>query len=446
MKKLTRREVLKATAGAAAATLVGTSAEGLGIPSARAAEKAMFKPEKGARLRVLRWKQFVSGDHKLWMENTAKFSKRYGVPVHVDWVSFEDVRPKAAVAANVGAGPDIVYGWYDDPELYPDKLHRLTELADYLGEKYGGWYPVCKTYGRLGDDWIGLPLGCAGNAVVYRQSWMHEAGFEEFPKHTDGFLKLAKALSAKGHPPGLALGHATGDANAWTHWVVWAHGGKMVDEHNNVVINSPETVAALEYARELYQTFIPGTLAWLDGNNNRAFLASRIGMTINGISIYYVAKKSKDPAMQALARDIYHGYIPIGPVGHPTELNLFTQAMLFKYSKYPRAAQEYLRFMMEAPQYEAWQQASLGYVTQPLKAYASNPIWTADPKNTPYRDAMERMLYNGYAGKLGYASAGVMANWVVVDMVAQAASGQKTPKQAAADAARRAERYYKYKG
>ena len=31
--------------------------------------------------------------------------------------------------------------------------------------------------------------------------------------------------------------------------------------------------AAIEYAKALYATFIPGTESWLDINNNRAFLA-----------------------------------------------------------------------------------------------------------------------------------------------------------------------------
>ena len=40
--------------------------------------------------------------------------------------------------------------------------------------------------------------------------------------------------------------------------------------------------------------------------------------------------------------------------------------MIFKYTKYPNAAKEYLRFMMEKEQYEPWQKASIGFVTQPL--------------------------------------------------------------------------------
>jgi len=49
----------------------------------------------------------------------------------------------------------------------------------------------------------------------------------------------------------------------------------------------------------------------------------------------------------------------------------------------------------------------------------------------------------GYDGKLGYASAGALADFIMVDMVAAAASGQKSPKEAAQEAQKRAERYYK---
>jgi len=53
------------------------------------------------------------------------------------------------------------------------------------------------------------------------------------------------------------------------------------------------------------------------------------------------------------------------------------------------------------------------------------------------------MLWNGYDGDLGYSSAATLADWIVVDMFAAVASGQKTAKDAVAEAEKRAERYYK---
>ena len=440
MVHFTRRKFLQSSTTAAAVT-AGTGPL-IWVKDAQAQWNNTV--EKGAKLRVLRWKRFVQGDEDAYMANVKKFSEQYKVEVRVDHEGWEDVRPKAAVAANVGSGPDIILGTNDDANLYPDKLVDVSDLANYLGKKYGGWFPICEQYLRPdGKKWIGIPFGAAGNALVYRDSQVKAAGFNSFPKDTDGFLKLMQALKAKNTPGGFALGNATGDGNSWTHWLVWSHGGKLVDNNNKVVIDSPETIKALEYGKELYATFVPGTLSWLDPSNNKAFIDGQLSLTANGISVYYAVKNSNDPKIKEMAADIQHANMPIGPAGVPTEFNLFFNQMVFKHTKYPKAAKEFIRFMMEQEQYGPWMQAAIGYVAHPLKAYDSNPIWTVDPKHTPYRDAMKIMRPAGFSGKLGYASAGATADFIVVNMVAEAVSGQKTPKEAAARAQQRAERYYK---
>ncbi|MFI4986660.1 MAG: ABC transporter substrate-binding protein [Alphaproteobacteria bacterium] len=436
MSKFTRRDVFKLGAGAA---LVG-AASGRLAPAQAADLK--YTPEKGAKIRVLRWKQFVQGDIDAFTANTKKFTQATGVEVRVDTESWEDVRPKAAVAANIGAGPDIIINTNDDPHKFPEKLVDLTELAEYLGQKYGGWYDTARAYGTRNKRWIALPQGAAGACMNYRISHMKAAGFETFPKDLPGFLKLCQGLKKNNTPAGFALGHATGDGNTWTHWLLWAHGGKMVDTKNDVVLDSAETVAALEYVKQLYPTFIDGTLTWLDPSNNKAFLAGDCSLTNNGISIYVVAKTSSDPKLQAIALDMDHANFPIGPIGKPTEFNLMLQAFVMKYSKYPNAAKEYLRFMWEKEQCDPWLIAANGYISGPLAYYAKNPIWTADPKNTPFRDAVKIMLQNGYAGTLGFASAAAMGDFIVVDMFAEAATGAQSPKDAAKRAAERAKRYY----
>ena len=113
-----------------------------------AQEAPTYKPEEGATLRLLRWSPFVPGDEDQWLANTKKFTDATGVQVRIDKESWEDIRPKAAVAANVGSGPDMMLGWFDDPQQYPDKLVDVTELGEYLGGKYGGWYDGPKAMRR----------------------------------------------------------------------------------------------------------------------------------------------------------------------------------------------------------------------------------------------------------------------------------------------------------
>ena len=119
-----------------------------------------------------------------------------------------------------------------------------------------------------------------------------------------------KALKEKGTPRRIRARQCDRRRNTWCHWLVWAFGGKLVNEKNQVVIDSPETLKALEYAKELYPTFVPGTLSWLDPNNNKAFLDGQLSVTNNGISIYYAAKNSTDPKLKEMAADIKHANYP----------------------------------------------------------------------------------------------------------------------------------------
>src|SRR5262249_32102078 len=185
-----------------------------------------------------------------------------------------------------------------------EKVVDGTDLCDYLAKKYGGWYPSCEAYLKPdGKKWLGVPLGSAGAMQVYRESMLKAAGINSFPKTTDEFLAMYKALHEKGTPGGMALGNATGDSG-WTFWLIWACGGALVDNNNQVTLDTPEVLKALEYSKELYKYFAPGTLSWLDPNNNKAFLDGQIAVTNNGISIYYAAKNSKDDKVKEMAADI----------------------------------------------------------------------------------------------------------------------------------------------
>src|SRR5512144_1713947 len=168
MSTFDRRKFVKASDGLTAGAAVGPF---IWVKNANA--QWSNAPEKGAKLRVLRWSRFVQGDIDRYMVNVKAFQDKYGIEVRVDNEGWEDVRPKAAVAANTGAGPDIILSTNDDANLYPDKLLDVTDLAEYLGKKYGGWYPPVQAYVRPdGKKYIALGLGCAGSMQVYRTSML----------------------------------------------------------------------------------------------------------------------------------------------------------------------------------------------------------------------------------------------------------------------------------
>ncbi|MGI8524900.1 MAG: ABC transporter substrate-binding protein [Pseudolabrys sp.] len=437
MNDFTRRALVKGGTALGAATALSGPAL---LDWAKAwAQNAQWKPEKNAKLSMLRWKYFVQAEDDAFVKLIDAFTKATGVKVDIARESYEDVQPKASVAANTGTGPDLFWGLYSLPHLFPQKCMDVTDVADYLGKKYGGWVDSAVKYGKSGNKWICVPICYSGALMNYRIEASKKAGFSKFPDKLDAFLEYTKAMKAQNTPGGFALGHASGDGNSWVHWCLWSNGGNAVDKSDKVIINSPETAKALEYAKALYGNMISGTAAWNDASNNKAFLANEIHWTNNGISIYVAAQNSA----KQIAEDMDHAYFPVGVSGKPTELHLMYPVLAMTYTKFPQACKALMAFMLEADNFNPWIQSAKGYLTHCLNAYDNNPVWTADPKATPFRDVGKRTLTAGGLGSVGEKAATAIADFVVLDMFANYCTGREDVKGSIAIAERQLKRIYR---
>ena len=135
----------------------------------------------------------MQGDIDAYMANVKKFTEKTGIEVRVDNEGWEDVRPKAAVAANTGAGPDIILSTNDDANLYPGQAARRDRPVPTTSARStaAGTRP-CEAYLRPdGKKWIGVPLGAAGAMMVYRESMVKAAGFDTLP---EGHRRLPEAV------------------------------------------------------------------------------------------------------------------------------------------------------------------------------------------------------------------------------------------------------------
>ncbi len=439
MTILTRRTLLQgATALGAAGALTGPAL----LEWAKAwAQAAPWKPEPNAKLTVMRWRRFVEAEDQAFNAMVEAFQKATKVQMNVFSESFEDVQPKASVAANTGQGLDLAWGLHTLPQLFPDKVLLMNDVADYLGKKYGGWTQAAEITVKKGNNWLGIPVATVGGYPTYRISAVQKAGFKEVPQDFPGFLELCKALKKNNTPAGFALGHASGDANAWLHWILWGHNAWLVDKDDKVIINSPETVKALEYCKALSETFISGTASWNDSSNNKAFLAGELFLTGNGISIYVAAKD--DSSKKDIAEDTDHALWPVGPIGKPTELQLTVPILAFKFTKYPNAAKAFVAFMLEKENFDQWLTGARGYLTHTLNAYDASPVWTADPKNKVFSQASKRALPASGIGHPGERAATAIADFLVVDMFANYCTGREDIKGAISIAERQAKRIYR---
>ena len=440
---ITRRDALGLGISVAALAATGAAAQTSSTIKAADVAAPSLPIEKGASLRMLRPVRFVQPDEDVFQENAKRFTDKTGVEVKVDFVGWQDINQQTAVTANSGAGPDIIIGFEDAPHIYVDKLIELSDVAEYLGKRYGGWLFLAEKYGKRAksNNWIGLPFGASGGPLVYRKSVLQQIGFDRVPDDHAGVLDVCRKLQKIGKPAGFALGNAVGDGNGFAQWLLWSHNAALLDADGNLTINSKETVAALKYLKELYPTFIAGTPSWNDVSNNRAYSAEEIALTSNGISLYFALKK--DPATAAIAEDTEHQFSPKGLAATYPMSGLTLNAMVFKHSPYPNAAKAFLQFMLERDQYEPWLNANSGYWAQPLAAYDNASVWSGDPKVTIFKDTMRNEYWNGYKGPISTASGAVNADYVLVQMCASVATDAATPEQAAAEAERRAKRYFR---
>src|SRR2546428_54557 len=171
-------------------------------------------------------------------------------------------------------------------------------------------------------------------------------------------------------------------------------------------------------------------LAWADTNTNRAFHSGDISATLNGASIYIVAKRQKDKLKdekgEPLYQDIEHeALLPKGPGGQFALYGAF-QHSIMKYSKNQKAAKELLKWMHQKENYGKWFQVNEGYTVGATKAWEDDPMWSkVDKPLQVFRQAARQTRMLGYPGPSSAKATESYTKYIVVDMYAKACQGMK---------------------
>jgi multiple sugar transport system substrate-binding protein len=388
---------------------------GLSIPDASAQ----------AKLTIMTYGVFTPGTNDLFKQQVQDWAKAKGVTAEVEFISIDNLLPKAAAAAETGVGPDIAFFPHSGPNLLAEKLVDMDDIANELGSKLGGWVDVAKQVSVVGGHWKAVPYFGYVNALVYRRDLIQEIANEKVPETWEDVVRIGKKLRAMGHPVGFALGHATGDANDFVYSVLWAYGAKEVEKDGKTIaINSPETKKALEFIARLYKEAMPpGVLGWDDSSNNRMFLAGVLSLTNNSASIYWATRKDAP----ALRPNTSHAIFPSGPAGRAQYTQVYGFGV-FKYNKNLELAKDLIRYLMAPEQYAKWLESGEGNMLPLLSTYAGLPMWTKDPNLKAFAETLKYARAIGWPGPVTRAAAEVNAKFILVDMAARAAKGMPVQK------------------
>jgi multiple sugar transport system substrate-binding protein len=408
---MNRRQFLALSA--ATATVAGGGIEG--ILAARQAPAFA----QGTKLHWVRWVDFIPESDVELKRQMGDASKALGAEVTLETINANDLQSRITAAVQSGSGADIFLMQYNQSHLYQNALVDVSDVAEPIGKAEGGFYDVFGAGAKVNGKWLAVPHSIVGNGVAYRKSWLKEVGASEPPKTWDEARKIFSALKKKGKPYGQTLGHTFGDAPTFTYPMIWAWGAAETDQSGKkVVLNGKNAVEAVKFMAAFWKECCDeGGLAWDDTNNNRAFHAGEISATLNGASIYLVAKRQKDKIKddkgEPMWTDIDHYNLPAGPAGAFTMYLPHAHAVM-KYSKNQKLAKDFLRWLMTTENYDKWFATQEAYSVGATHVWEKHAMWAKVARNT-------RIF--GYAGPATAKATEAFSKYVITDMFAKAVQG-----------------------
>ena len=349
-----------------------------------------------------------------------EWGREQGVAVTIETVGNAALRARLATPGGT-AGVDIV-GCRDNlPWLHADLFADLSAEAEGLGAALGGYYDAPAAQARVAGVWRAIPFSVAPSAVIYRTDWLKAVGASAFPTTTDGLLKLGKALKAAGHPFGAPAGRSADDPRALWYAVLWAFGGRVTEaDGRTIAINTPETAAAIEWARGFWsEACLAEGLMWDDSGNNLAYADAQIAATQNGPGLYLKLKQEAPEiaAVSALAP------FPAGPAGQAAPVTTRAHALL-KTSANADAARAFLLWLGQRAQTERYLDAGGGAIVAALRAFEDSPVWARDPQLRAFLAAASAGRWVGWPAAPSRAADDTDAHFVVVDMFARVFVGK----------------------
>ncbi len=422
MARIHRRKLLQLSGAGAVAAKTG------GLASILATSQAPAYAQ-GATVHWLRWNDFVpASDELLRKEIAPQAEKALGLKLNIETINGNDLQARTTAAIQSGTGPDIILGLNNWPQLYAESVAPVDDIVEEIGKAQGGFYDESKAVANDGKKWLAVPWCVLGAMIVYRKSWFAAQGVNGFPATWEEYRALGRKLKAAGQPLGQTLGHTFGDAPTFTYPYLWSWGGKEVEaDGKKVVLNSKETVDSVKFMNAFWkEAHDEGGLAWDDTNNNRAFLSGTISATLNGASIYLLAKSKPDTYLddkgKPMFQDMAHSPLPKGPAGQ-FGYHLPMSNMLMGYSKNQKAAKDFLRWMTSKEIYQKWFNSQQGYSVGATTIWEQDPLWEKDPVMLPFRSAARAGRFPGYAGPADRHAAEGVSKYLVTDMYAKAVQG-----------------------
>jgi multiple sugar transport system substrate-binding protein len=276
---------------------------------------------EGTTIRVL---DVARDAHRVGLEFIIPmFEERYGITVEVTEMPFPRMREATVLemlgrtgrydvfsidvmwlAEYVESGYlEPLYRYVNDRELYSPEILDLD-----------GFVPRALSGNGVHNDMLyALPISPGMYVQFLRNDLLAEAGIA-VPQTEDELLAAAEALTAPEEDLyGITLQIARGIffGHQWLRHL-YTFGGEIWDPNWNVVINSPEALAALEHFLRYKPFTPPGTESFQWDDVSNTFAQGRAAMG-EGFSAFMIT--FEDPEASRVVGDVAYTLVPAGPAG-----------------------------------------------------------------------------------------------------------------------------------
>jgi len=242
----------------------------------------------------------------------------------------------------------------------PGRLHPESEAAAREGNR---WL-ACRTRSS-GSDHLSEVVGSPRWAPSSREELTSTAGWG--------------GAEEEGPPIGQTLGHTFGDAPAWTYPLLWGFGGAETDTDGEE--GRPQFEGTLESVKWMTafwkEACDEGGLAWTT-RTKPPLPRNEISATLNGASIYIVAKRKPDAIKDELGQPMYKIFPTRDPPDGPQRRPAYPPRVLARrheYSTNQQAAREFLKWLHAKEQFGKWFEIESGYNVGAAAFWEHHPMW-----------------------------------------------------------------------
>jgi multiple sugar transport system substrate-binding protein len=454
---LSRRTFIQAAAGAAflaacgngnndepAATPTSAGAGATGTTIGEPKETKFTEPAKklSGSLSILLWSHFVPA-HDTWFDPFVKdWAQRVGINVTIDHINNAEVPGRLSAEIAAKAGHDLVQNIAPLAQFEPSVLD-LKDVNTEAEKRFGKQVDICRktSFNPKTGKYYAFAPGWVPDPGNFRKSLWEKVGLPNGPATWDELLRGGTDIAKQGQKMGIGMSQEI-DSNMAARSLIWSFGGSIQDAQENVVVNSPETIEAVDFMSRLFKaTMTDEVFAWNAASNNQGLIAGNLSYIINSISAWRTAQD----ANPAVADDV--SFVPAlrGPKTALAAQHVLYNWVVPTHAKNPDAAKEFLlHYASNMPQATYHSKlydfpAYVDSVPQLNGWLANDPFTKTNATRLSFLKIDEALKWStniGHPGPASTAVGEVFATFVIPNMMARAARGQQSAKDSVAQAER----------